>query len=300
MQEGGFQLATACVQGHSHLKSVPPVPCQDACLGLVLPNGYDAIIVSDGAGSSAASHRASDFCVRRLADACTASLSRIEAIGSADASTAVNQSHVRQQWQLLSLQLFRETRSALLDFAAREVYLLSDLHCTLILVIRTPFGFLSAHIGDGRAGYGSGKITAPLIVPFMTFTAGATYFLAKEGWEPIFRSSVVFDPAADYFFACSDGCQSFVIDTQQKGSRTGIYDDILGDEAFYDHNHPYDPFFRGLIASLRETTDAAAANERLARLIGAGIYVLNGEEKELKSLSDPALDDDKSLVIFYR
>lgn len=299
MSAGNLLFASACVQGLSHMKSDPPVPCQDACLGVQFSNGYPVMVVSDGAGSSAFSHLASEFCVRRVVEACESALPRIEALTSLDASTDVNRSHIRHVWHNLGLDLFRETRSSLLDFGSQNGHRPSELNCTLILVIRTPFGFLSANIGDGRAGYHNGSSSAPLMVPFMTFTAGATYFLAKEGWEPLFRSSAVFEPSVDYFFASSDGCQSFLIDNGQKGPKQGIYDDILGDEAFYDHNHPYDPFFRGLIESLREVTDREQANARLSKLIGSGIYTLKGEDRELKSLSDPALDDDKSLVIFY-
>lgn len=300
MPEGTYRLASACVQGHSHRKSDPPVPCQDACKGLTLTNGFPVAIVSDGAGSSAFSHLASDFCVNRLSELCESYIPRFGALGDIDASTEVNRNHIRNQWHRIGMDMFRETRSALLDFGSQNGHATSDLHCTLILLIRTPYGFLSANIGDGRAGYHNGTSTAPLMVPFMTFTAGATYFLAKEGWEPIFRSSVVFDAGADYFFATSDGCQSFVIDHSQKGPRNGVYNDILGDEAFYDYNHPYDPFFRGLIDSLRETSTNEEADARLTRLIDSGVYVLKGEERVLNSLSDPALDDDKSLVIFYR
>lgn len=300
MHDGTYHLASACVQGHSHRKSDPPVPCQDACMGLNLSNGFPVVIVSDGAGSSAFSHLASGFCVQRLSEVCESYIPRIGALEDIEAYTEVNRGHIRHLWHQVAIDMFRETRSALLDFGAQNGHAAHDLHCTLILVIRTPFGFLTANIGDGRAGYHNGTVAAPLIVPFMTFTAGATYFLAKEGWESIFRSSVVFDSAADYFFASSDGCQSFVVDHSRKGPQKGMYNDVLGDEAYYDYNHPYDPFFRGLIESLRETSTTQDANARLGRLIEAGVYVLNGEERELKSLSDPALDDDKSLVIFYR
>jgi hypothetical protein len=269
-------------------------------MGLTLSNGFPVIIVSDGAGSSAFSHLASDFCVKRLSEVCESYIPRFGELEQIDAATEVNRGHIRHRWNQIGMDMFRETRSALLDFGAQNGHTAPELHCTLILVIRTPFGFLSANIGDGRSGYHNGREAAPLMVPFMTFTAGATYFLAKEGWEPIFRSSVVFDDAFDYFFATSDGCQSFVMDHSQKGPRKGMYNDVLGDEAYYDFNHPYDPFFRGLIDSLRETATREEAEARLNRLIDAGVYVLNGEERELKSLSDPALDDDKSLVIFYR
>ena len=280
-------LAAAVVQGHSHKRTDPPVPCQDAGRGFFLPNGYPTIVVADGAGSSAASHLASAFCVEKLSEACTGAVAAIGKLGSSSTETDIEKGHVQDQWQVISRRLFADTRQALL-------------YCTLILVIRTPAGFLSANIGDGRAGYYNGQETKPLIVPFMTFTAGATYFLIKEGWESVFRSYASFDTEADYFFAATDGCQQYLIDGSQKGNRTGIYDDVLGDEAFYDYNRPYHPFLSGVVASLNETADEPERNLRLQRLVEHGLYMLNGEEKELKSVSDPALDDDKTFVIFYK
>jgi hypothetical protein len=269
-------------------------------MGLTLSNGFPVAIVSDGAGSSTYSHLASDFCVRMLSEICESHIPLLASLADIDASTGVNRSHMRLRWHHVAMGMFRDTRSALLDFGAQNGYTASELNCTLILLIRTPFGFLSANIGDGRAGYHNGSYAAPLIVPFMTYTAGATYFLAKDGWEVVFRSSVVYDGSVDYFFATSDGCQSFVMDNGRKVARKGIYNDILGDEAFYDYNHPYDPFFRGLIESLRETGSREEAEARLKRLIESGIYAIRGEERELKTLSDPGLDDDKSLILFYR
>jgi hypothetical protein len=300
MSVAPYHLSTVCIQGHSHRKAPIPVPCQDACKGLTLSNGCPVAIVSDGAGSSTFSHLASTFCVDKLAQVCDSYIPRLSPLCEIDASSEVNRSHIRLLWHNVAMDMFRETRSALLNFGVQNGHSASDLHCTLILLIRTPFGFFSANIGDGRAGYHNGSCAAPLMVPFMTYMAGATYFLAKERWEMIFRSSVVYDESVDYFFATSDGCQSFVMDKSRKGPRKGIYNDVLGDEAFYDYNHPYEPFFTGLIESLRETDSKEEADARLKRLIESGIYVIRGEERELKTLSDPGLDDDKSLILYYQ
>jgi hypothetical protein len=295
-----YSLAATVVQGHSHKRADPPVPCQDAGRGFFLPNGYPAIVVADGAGSSSASHLASAFCVEKLSEACAGAVAAIEKIGTFSTATDIDKGYVQDQWHVLSRSLFADTRQALMDFAARDGHANQHLYCTMILVIRTPAGFLSANIGDGRAGYYNGQEAKPLIVPFMTFTAGATYFLIKEGWESVFRSYASFDEQADYFFASTDGCQQYLIDGSQKGTRTGIYDDVLGDEAYYDYNRPYHPFLGGVVASLKEAADETERNMRLLRLVEQGLYILNGEERELKSVSDPALDDDKTLVVFYK
>lgn len=137
----------------------------------------------------------------------------------------------------------------------------------------------------------------------MTFTAGATFFLVKEGWERIFRSYITV-PAhpgdVAYFFASTDGPQDYLMDGSSKGPRNGVYDDVLGGEAFYDLNRPYHPFFDGLIRSLNEVATDEERDQRLARLLDTGVYMLDGTERVLATLIAPALDDDKTLVVHFR
>jgi len=61
-----YKSAKASIQGPSHRRSDPPIPCQDAGFSGTLPNGMVAIVVSDGAGSSRLSHLASELCVNTL------------------------------------------------------------------------------------------------------------------------------------------------------------------------------------------------------------------------------------------
>ena len=61
-----YKRAMASLQGPSHRRADPPVPCQDAGFTDTLPNGMVAIVVSDGAGSSRLSHLASQHCVNTL------------------------------------------------------------------------------------------------------------------------------------------------------------------------------------------------------------------------------------------
>ena len=55
-----FKLSQTRVQGHSHKKTTPPIPCQDNGKAGILSNGYHVLLVSDGAGSSKLSHVASE------------------------------------------------------------------------------------------------------------------------------------------------------------------------------------------------------------------------------------------------
>ena len=296
MENSKYKIAQTSIQGLSHKKNDPAIPCQDAGKSGILDNGLSIIIVSDGAGSSKLSHIASDFCVNSLYSKLN------ETDFSLFISTPSDLEFIKNEWQKSSLNLFDNVRMDLLDKAKKEDINVADLNCTLILLIKTAWGFLSANIGDGRSGFSDGKPHS-LTVPFMTFTAGATYFLIKEGWNNIFISYISISENPDkieYFFATSDGCQDFVIDWSLKGPKNGIYDDVLGNEAFYDNNLPYQPFFEGLIKSLNEVDSNEDRNERLRKLVEQGIYQLNGEEKELKSISSPLLDDDKTFILFYK
>jgi hypothetical protein len=308
-----FKVSWTSVQGKSHKKMEPQIPCQDAfkfekitngsfkkLLSFKKPVSFNISIVSDGAGSSTYSHLASDFCVNRLLELCKSRSLAIEELTKYDFKKEEEKKLILDGWNKLSNDLFNQTRADLLLFGEQSGHEPKDLYCTLILVIKTPFGFLSANIGDGRAGYYNGTETRPLIVPFMTFTAGATFFLIKEEWDKIFRSYVIFEEKVDYYFVSSDGCQEFLIDGSSKGPKSGVYDDVLGDNAFYDLNKPFHPFFEGLIKSLNEVNTVEQANVRLTKLIENGIYLLNNVETELKSISDPSLDDDKTLIIQYK
>lgn len=291
-----FKLSQARIQGLSHKRANPPIPCQDFGKAGILPNGFHVIIISDGAGSSRLSHVASEYCVNTL-------FSNLQIFDFSDLKPDADDAQILQiKWNKAVLDLFGRTRNSLLNLSKENNVSPSDLYCTLLLVIKTDWGFLSANIGDGRSGVSNGK-PHTLSVPLQTFTAGATFFLIKEGWENIFRTYTT--PVADwskikYFFATTDGCQDFVMDWSDKGPRQGVYDNVLGDEARYDSNVPYEPFFDGLIASLNEVATEQERNERLKNLIEKGIYVSHGVEKELKSISDPLLDDDKTLLVFHK
>ena len=308
-----FKVSWACVQGKSHKKMDPQIPCQDAfkyekitnggfkkLLSFKKPISFSISIVSDGAGSSTYSHLASNFCVNRLLELCKSRSLAIEELTKYDFKKEEQKKLILEGWTKLSTELFNQTRADLLLFGEESGHEPKDLYCTLILVIKTPFGFLSANIGDGRAGYSNEMETRPLIVPFMSFTAGATFFLIKEEWNKIFKSYVIFEDKVDYYFVSSDGCQEFLIDGSSKGPKTGVYDEILGDNAFYDLNKPYHPFFEGLIKSLNEVNTPEEANALLTNLIENGVYLLNNVETELKSISDPTLDDDKTMIIHYK
>jgi hypothetical protein len=294
-----FIAANISVQGSSHRNSIPQVPCQDASRTICLDDRNWVIAVSDGAGSAKYSHDASRFCTEEI----------IRLVEEKDLSSFKNfitdPQEVKKLWHELAVNLFESTRNALHKKCIEDKHEESDFNCTLILIIQTDWGFLSANIGDGRAGYFDGEAKV-LIVPFQSYTAGATYFLIKSQWKEIMRTEVhILENVNNlkYFFASSDGPQRYLMDNREeyriKGDTCGIYDNILGKEAYYDYNRAYHPFFEGLIKSLKEVETEEERNQRLCRLLEEGIYLLDGKEILLSSLIEPFLDDDKTLVIIF-
>lgn len=292
-----FKAAKTVVTGPSHLRTDPPTPCQDHADSRKLANGLVASVISDGAGSSMHSELASRFCVERI-------LTALEEIDFIDfLCPRPDPKNLKTLWSLRATQAFQRTRRQLEEFAVAQCINLADLNCTLLVIVQAPWGFMVAHVGDGRAGYYDGQAKA-LIVPLATYTAGQTVFLLSQKWEAAFRTSVVIHPAPGsiaYYFLCSDGAQTYLMEkTSMDPKADPVYEDFLGDEAYYDSNVPYNPFFQGLIQSLNEVGSEDERNDRLKQLIELGKYELSGQVSYLSTLVSPELDDDKSLVFFYR
>ena len=288
-----MKFAISSVQGPAHKKAQPEVPRQDCATCFVI-NGENCIgIVSDGAGSSQKSHIASDFCVEKLAKVVKRDFD--EVLGLNDLVDA------KSKWDILSKSWFSEVRDELLNHCTTQEADRADFNCTLILVIKTRDKFFSCNVGDGRAGASSGMRVFPIIVPFMTFTVGATYFVIKEDWGRFFKSYVLDAVQCDYFFLSSDGPQNYLIDqdAQLKVPENRIYDNIMPGEVYYDSNLLYKPFFEGLLDSLNELSTQEERNQRLSELLQYGKYQIRGEIQILNSLIKPELDDDKSLIVFY-
>lgn len=292
-----FTAAKTVVTGPSHLRTDPPTPCQDHAESRQLANGLVASVVSDGAGSSKRSEFASRFCVEKL----------LTALDTMDYTEFLTQppdpEALQKLWFKRAKLAFQTTRQQLENVAAAECIKFADLYCTLLVIVQAPWGFMVAHVGDGRAGYFDGKAEA-LMVPLATYTAGQTVFLLHQKWEAAFRSSVVVHQAPEkikYYFLCSDGPQAYLMENLRLNPRADrVYEELLGDEAYYDTNLPYNQFFQGLIQSLNEVSSEEERNSRLRRLVEQGKYEFGGQVTYLSTLVDPQLDDDKTLVFFYR
>jgi len=289
-----MKFALSSVQGLAHQKAQPIIPRQDSAACFVINDEICVGIVSDGAGSSKNSHIAANLCVEKLAEVVKRDFDEVLGLNVLE--------DAKLEWDFLSKSWFCEVRDELLDYCVKNDGEVGDFNCTLILVIKTKDKFFACNVGDGRAGASSGMRVFPIIVPFMTFIVGATYFVIKEDWGRFFRSYVL-DAVVhcDYFFISTDGPQNYLIDQdpQLKVTDNRIYEDIMPGEVYYDSNLLYKPFFEGVIDSLKEVSSQDERNERLSELLQLGKYQIRGEIRILDSLIKPELDDDKSLIVFY-
>jgi hypothetical protein len=289
-----MKFAISSVQGPAHKKAQPEIPKQDSGVCFLVNDDNCIGIVSDGAGSSKNSHIASNLCVLKLAEVVKRDFDKVLGLNLIEKTDL--------EWDALSKTWFTEVRDELLKYCAEQDEETHEYNCTLILVIKTKDKIFASNVGDGRAG-GLGKDGVfPIIVPFMTFTVGATYFLIKQDWWRFFRSYVLALDHCEYFFISTDGPQNYLMDQDPKLKVTDnrIYEDISPSEVYYDANLLYKPFFEGLIESLKEITNQDERNERLMALIELGKYQKDGKEQIFDSLTGPELDDDKTLIVFYK
>ena len=275
------------VQGKSHKKK-PLIPCQDYHKFGTLGGAFHYAIVADGAGSGQNSHIGSKLACEKL------SKNVEDFLNKCDPKKQLS----NKEWYPIALGLFEDTRKEIQDYSKINNVEFDSLKCTLILIIQTPFGILSANIGDGRAGCLIENSYHSLIVPFQTYVIGTTFFLTSDNWDQFFRTDVHNIIEADAFFAISDGCDdfSFLQNGPVPKNELGVYDAVYK-EVRYDHNQPFAGFFDAFIDQMKELIVAKQEKDItkvVEEIIDLGIFkgkAVDGIQKE---------DDDKTMVMFFK
>ena len=148
-----------------------------------------------------------------------------------------------------------------------------DFNATIILMLLTPNGMLTAHIGDGRMGYkaqdGSWK---SLMTPHKGDEASSTVFIPNN-WNdqycvPAFTMSDVYLPDVrvvhelpKVFVLMSDGCENITWSCYARDEESGRY---------YDPNLPFAGFFEPLLEEMNAAADTEARADRLIDIINVG------------------------------
>ncbi len=280
--EGKWVVAGASEMGKSHKTANPPIPCQDSHAIKPLEAGWGIAILCDGAGSAPLSHIGSEFTVSQAVGVFEGIIQKNNWIKKGELPQP-------EVWQKLALNAFRTIRQRVELVAEAKEVKAKDYACTIIVVIYAPFGILTSHIGDGRAGYRDDKGQwHPIMIPHNGEEANITIFLTSDYWlkgdfemsgVTVPESRVIADPPTA-FTLMSDGCESHTFET-------GYFDEK--NVKFIHKNTPSQAFFETLRKQLLSVNAEGATDKDIQELWSK--FVDRGNTKFANEL------DDKTLIL---
>ncbi len=273
--EKGYVVGIS-IQGRGHIMS--GTPCQDYHAFEDLGDGWLLAITSDGAGSAREAERgskancemASKMIKKLIADRKWKSAASLPS----DKEWYIE---VKNVFELMQAIIMKNAAAQAADYkpTTEENRPLEprDFNATIIVLLITPLGMMSAHIGDGRMGYlsqdGEWKT---LMTPHKGDEASATVFIPNN-WNrqlnvPAFTMSDAYLPDTcvvnerpKAFVLMSDGCESFSWMCMMYDKERNTY---------YDKNLPFDKFFNPLIEHLDKITDPEERVNELFDIINMG------------------------------
>lgn len=254
-------VAYASVIGNGHIQL--NLPCQDSCVHQRFNETWGIAVVADGAGSAAHSDVGSDFVARNTAHCFSEVLERCE-------WTAQESLPSEETWRKESLQALQLVRQRLEQFSNAKEHPLSDLACTVLVVLYSPFGLLTAHIGDGRAAYSTeAGAWKSLIEPFRGSEVNETVFITSNIWTTegvnAYVQTGLKTGSIRAFALLSDGCE--------KGSfEVNIWNEE--EQKYHDPNRPYNRFFepnlKGMLQLYKEQKPQEEINQIWSEFLTAG------------------------------
>ena len=276
--DSSISIIGSSVIGNSHISM--KLPCQDSCGYKNLGNGWGIAVTSDGAGSAQHSEIGSKIVTTRAIEHFKDFLTNKGWITNKHIPTDA-------EWTQGAYNVIKTTYDDIRQFANAKSIEVKSLSATVIVVVHTPFGLLTCHVGDGRAGYRSdcGEWKS-IITPHKGEEANQTIFLTSDFWQiPNFVMSGVMVPECRIikdkvtaFTLMSDGCES----------ASWLFNQQNDAGVFYDPNLPYSKFFEPLVKSLKEMHDNNVPVEE--RLIGWEEFLKQGG----KFAKEP---DDKTMIL---
>lgn len=273
--------------------------CQDYHLFSDLGDGWHLYIVSDGAGSAVASDRGARW-------NCIITEYLIKGLLERNDWQSRLSLPSELEWYQAFYAVCRKVKANILEKVDMldEHRLPKDFNATLLVLLVTPYGMLSGHIGDGRMGYRAEDGSwHSLITPHKGEEANQTIFMMNS-WDairlPILTMSDVSVPETRVVpgrptavAVLSDGCENFSWNCTQYDNQTGIYE---------DRNTPFDSFWVPLIDTILtsrpdermetfiqfvDTKTDACKLEQDDRSLMLGIYVLSDADVEMKETIVP-------------
>lgn len=238
----GWSVVAGSVIGNGHIKG--NLPCQDHHGHKAIDDKWGICVVSDGAGSAKRSHEGSEFTCKKVIEYGTKWLNNnnLESIKALP---------TKEQWAEVAKKILGKIAQDLYYKAKKENVDMKVFACTCMFVIYTPFGLLTAHIGDGRGGYydKDKKEWLPLFKPHSGEEANQTIFITNEwfkakelGGVPLPETHVIAGNI-DAFCLMSDGMEKSVFDC-------AIWDE--GQQKYVDLNRPNAKVMDNLVQALRK------------------------------------------------
>ncbi len=269
-------VAYASVIGNGHI--LMNLPCQDSCEHRSINDTWGIAVVSDGAGSAAKSDIGSDFVARNMAHCLEETFKRK---AWRDAETLPSEG----EWRTEALKSLQIVRQRLEQFATAKEYKVSDLACTVLAVLYSPFCILTAHIGDGRAAYSveQGKWEA-LIEPFRGSEVNETVFITSNIWttdgvELYIKTGLIKGPIRA-FALLSDGCENGSFEVNVWDEKT---------QKYHDPNRPYDRFFEPNLNGMLQLQKENKPQEEINKIWGG--FLTNGSKQFQQET------DDKTMIL---
>ena len=275
-----WMILSASSIGKSHIKN--NIKCQDNHSVYNLKSeGWGIAISCDGAGSAENSELGSAFISKNLFEVLENKLF------SYSISNALPDENA---WNKICIDSLKESRSLLNEYATINKLPFSSLACTVIVVVFTPIGLLSGHIGDGRAGFlnSTGEWNS-LIIPHKGEESNQTIFITSDVWYNTedFRmndipvpETKVFNGNYSAFTLMSDGCETHSFDCSKLDTNTNKW---------VDPNIPSIKFFEPLIKQINLMVQNKVPNEQInsnwIKFVESGTEGLKNES------------DDKTLII---
>jgi len=269
-EKSSWILLAESIIGKSHLKSTPPIPCQDSHHIQMLDGTWGIAIVSDGLGSKPLSHIGSQFVAKKTASKLRKRVKKSEWYHNQKMPTET-------EWKAMSYHVLFDVRTSLALFSEKNKYKFNDLACTVIAVVFSPHGLLVTHIGDGRAGYrNSAGDWKSMMTPINGETSShvmpitGNFWNNKEETEQYVESRVINEPI-DVFTLMSDGCENFSYETiNLKGEHV---------------NKPFEGFFEPVVSYFLDEVSLEERNKVWRD------FLTNGNEM---IANEP---DDKTMIV---
>lgn len=245
----GFILGVSLL-GRSHLEENSV--CQDFHMFSDLNDGWHLYIVSDGAGSACASDRGSRW-------NCLITERLIKGLLERNDWKFRKQLPTELEWYQEFYAICRQVKYLIAERVDTldEPRIPKDFNATLLVMIVTPFGMMTGHIGDGRMGYlDNDNIWHSTMTPHKGDEANQTIFMMNK-WDSIFIPSKkmsgvsipetrVIEERPKAVVVLTDGCENFSWECLQKNEQTGRLEDI---------NVPFSGFWNPCIKMLHDTTE---------------------------------------------